>query len=262
MFFVDSHCHLNFPDFKGKEAEIVNNAKQAGIERFLTACTRLPEVPELIELTRRFSEVFASVGIHPEYATEQGSDTVSVKDICALTNDPKIVAIGEAGLDYHYGTAESRQAQIDLFRIHLKAAKATKLPIIIHTREAEDDTIALLEEEASSDLTGVLHCFSSEKRLAEKGLELGFYLSASGIITFKSAQALRDIFSKVPLDRLLVETDSPYLAPVPYRGRKNEPAYMIKTAEMLALLKSVSMDELQKQTTENFFTLFSKAQTR
>ena len=161
-----------------------------------------------------------------------------------------------------YGAEKTRQAQRDLFRIHLKAAKAAKLPIIIHTREAEDDTIALLEEEKSPDLTGVLHCFSSERRLAEKGLELGFYLSASGIITFKSAQALRDVFSEVPSDRLLLETDAPYLAPVPYRGRKNEPAYMIKTAEMLASLKGVEMDELQRRTTENFFTLFSKAQIR
>ena len=260
MYFIDSHCHLNFPDFVGKEAEIIENAKSLGIERFLTACTRLSELPELIELTRRFPEVFASVGIHPEYAAEQGECETSVNELISLTKDPKIVAIGEAGLDYHYGAEETRQAQRDLFRIHLKAAKAAKLPIIIHTREAEDDTIALLEEEASPDLTGVLHCFSSEKRLAEKGLELGFYLSASGIITFKSAQELRDIFSEVPMNRLLVETDAPYLAPVPYRGRKNEPAYMIKTAEMLASLKNVGMDELQKQTTENFFTLFSKAQ--
>ena len=262
MYFVDSHCHLNFPDFKGKEAEIIANAKQAGIERFLTACTRLSEVSELIDLTHKFSEVFASVGIHPEYATEQGVSDVSVDDICVLTTDPKIVAIGEAGLDYHYGAEETRQAQIDLFRIHLRAAKAAKLPIIIHTREAEDDTIALLEEEKSPDLTGVLHCFSSEKRLAEKGLELGFYLSASGIITFKSADALRDIFSTVPMDRLLLETDAPYLAPVPYRGRKNESAYMIKTAEMLASLKNIGMEKLQRQTTENFFTLFSKAQIK
>ena len=179
--FVDSHCHLNFPDFKGKEAEIIANAEQAGVGHFLTACTRLSEVPELIDLTRRFPEVFASVGIHPEYATEQGENETSVEELVSLTKDPKIVAIGEAGLDYHYGAAETRQAQIDLFRLHLKAAKAARLPIIIHTREAEDDTIALLEEEKSPDLTGVLHCFSSEKRLAEKGLELGFYLSASGI---------------------------------------------------------------------------------
>ena len=258
--FVDSHCHLNFLDFKGKEDEIIDTAKQAGIGCFLSACTRLPEVPELIDLTRRFPEVFASVGIHPEYAAEQGGNETSVEELVSLSNDPKVVAIGEAGLDYHYGAQETRRAQIELFRLHLKAAKAAKLPVIIHTREAEDDTIALLEEEKSPDLTGVLHCFSSEKRLAEKGLELGFYLSASGIVTFKSAQNLRDVFSEVPLDRLLVETDSPYLAPVPYRGRKNEPAYMVKTAEMLASLKNIGMDELQKRTTKNFFTLFSKAQ--
>ena len=260
MFFVDSHCHLNFPDYNGKEKEIIDKAEQVGVNRFLTACTRLSEVPELISLTEKCPEVFASVGVHPEYATEQGGEMPSVQYLCRLTSHPKIVAIGEAGLDYHYGSQESRQNQIDLFRLHLKAAKASKLPIIIHSREAEDDTIALLEEEASPDLSGVLHCFSSQRKLAEKGLELGFYISASGIITFKSANDLRDIFKSVPMDRLLIETDAPYLAPVPYRGQKNEPSYIIKTAEMLAVLKNVDLETICRQTTLNFFTLFSKAQ--
>ncbi|MBR1778870.1 MAG: TatD family hydrolase [Alphaproteobacteria bacterium] len=259
MFFVDSHCHLNFPDYQDNCDEVIENAEKIGIKRFLTVCTKLQELPELITLTQRYPHVFASVGIHPEYAAEEGGETVTEEKLCAVAADPKIVAIGEAGLDYHYGTIESRQAQKDLFRLQLKAAKRAKLPIIIHSREAEDDTIELLREEASPDLTGVLHCFSSQKKLADIGLELGLYISASGVITFKSAEELREIFKTVPLDRLLVETDAPFLAPVPYRGRRNEPAFMIKTAEKLALLKDVNVEMLQQQTTLNFFNLFSKA---
>lgn len=259
MFFVDSHCHLNFPDYLSEQDKIIEQAEQLGIQRFLSVCTKLEELPELLALTRRNSHIFASAGIHPEYAAEQGSQVLSSQDICAAVRDPKIVAIGEAGLDYHYGAEETREAQKALFRIQLKAAKQTGLPIIIHSREAEEDTIALLQEEAGPGLRGVLHCFSSREKLARAGLELGFYISASGIITFKSAEELRCIFKSVPLDRLLIETDAPFLAPVPFRGRRNEPAFMIKTAETLAELKNISLDQLRCQTTENFFTLFSKA---
>ncbi len=259
MFFVDSHCHLNFPDYQSEQDKIIEQAEKAGIGRFLTVGTKLEERPDLIALTRRNPHIFASVGIHPEYAAEQGGKTLSPQDICVAANDPKIVAIGEAGLDYHYGAEETHEAQKTLFRIQLKAAKQAGLPIIIHSREAEDDTIALLQEEAGPDLRGVLHCFSSREKLAQAGLELGFYISASGIITFKSAEELRCIFKSIPMDRLLIETDAPFLAPVPFRGRRNEPAFMIKTAEALAELKEVSLDQLRHQTTENFFTLFSKA---
>lgn len=260
MFFVDSHCHLNYPDYSETErSEIVARAEQLGIQRFLTVATKMDEVPELIEMARGNPHIFASVGVHPEYAAKQG-DAVSVERLCAAAaQDPKVVAIGEAGLDYHYGAAETRAAQKSLFRKHLQAAKLTGLPIIVHTREAEDDTIDLLREEQDGTLRGVLHCFSSQGRLAEFGLDIGFYISASGIITFKSAQALRDTFEKVPLNRLLVETDAPYLTPVPFRGRKNEPSYMIKTAEKLAQIKGVDLDFLRQKTTENFFRLFSKA---
>lgn len=256
MFFVDSHCHLNFPTLLPQADQVIARAKEAGIGCFLTACTKLGEVPELIALTRAHENVFASVGVHPEYAAEQGD--VTVDDLCAPTDDPKIVALGEAGLDYHYAP-DTADAQRRLFRTHLRAAKKSGLPLIIHTREAEDDTIQMLREEASPDLRGVLHCFSSQKRLAEVGLELGFYISASGIITFKSAQDLRETFGFVPMNRLLLETDAPYLAPVPFRGRENEPAFLIKTAETLAKIKGVVLDELKERTTENFFTLFSKA---
>ncbi len=259
MFFVDSHCHLNFPDYRSEQDKIIKQAEDLGIERFLTVCTKLEELPDLIALTRRNPHVFASVGVHPEYATEQGGHSVSINDIRVAAQDPKIIAIGEAGLDYHYGAQETHEAQKELFRMQLKAAKQSGLPIIIHSREAEDDTIALLREEASSELRGVLHCFSSQERLAQAGLELGFYISASGIITFKSADELRRIFKTVPMDRLLIETDAPFLAPVPFRGRRNEPAFMIKTAETLADLKEVGLDQLRHQTTENFFTLFPKA---
>ena len=259
MFFVDSHCHLNFPDYQSEQNKIIEQAENAGIKRFLTVGTKLEELPDLLALTGRNPHIFASIGIHPEYATEQGGKTLSPQDICAAANAPKIVAIGEAGLDYHYGAEETHEAQKTLFRIQLKAAKQSGLPIIIHSREAEDDTIALLREEAGSGLRGVLHCFSSQKKLAQAGLELGLYVSASGIITFKSAEELRCTFKSIPLDRLLIETDAPFLAPVPFRGCRNEPAFMIKTAETLAALKEVSLDQLRDRTTENFFTLFSKA---
>lgn len=259
MFFADSHCHLNYPDYSETERiEIVERAEQLGIQRFLTVSTKMDDVPELIEMTRKNPHIFASVGVHPEYAAEQGEE-VSVEQICKAAQDAKVVAIGEAGLDYHYGAAETRAAQKSLFRKHLQAAKLTGLPIIVHTREAEDDTIDLLREEQDGTLRGVLHCFSSQGRLAEFGSDIGFYISASGIITFKSAQSLRDTFEKIPMDRLLVETDAPYLAPVPFRGRKNEPSYLIKTAEMLAQIKGTDLDFLRQKTTENFFRLFSKA---
>ena len=259
MFFVDSHCHLNFPAFQEKQSDIIKRAENVDVMRFLTVSTRLDEIPALIGLTRQFDNVFACAGIHPEYASEYLEDDTVFEKLCSWAKHPKIIAIGETGLDYHYGTNESREGQRKIFELHLKAAKYTKLPVIIHSREAEDDTIALLEKEADKNLCGVLHCFSSQKKLAQAGLELGFYISASGIITFKSADELRDIFTSVPVERLLLETDSPYLAPVPYRGKTNEPSFIFKTAEVLAGLKQMTLDQMKKQTTQNFFTLFSKA---
>lgn len=259
MFFVDSHCHLNFSDYQSEQERIIKQAEELNIKRFLTVCTKMSELPDLIDLTRRYSHVYTSVGIHPEYAAEQGGAVVPDGFFFAAAKDPKVVAVGEIGLDYHYGAEKTREAQKDLFRLQLKAAKQVNLPVIIHSRDAEDDTISLLKEMADNNLRGVLHCFSSQEKLAKAGLEMGFYISASGIITFKSAEELRCIFKSIPLDRLLLETDAPFLAPVPFRGRRNEPAFMIKTAEMLADIKQISLDALRDQTTENFFTLFSKA---
>lgn len=251
---TDSHCHLNHADFGDDADAVVQRALDAGVSRLVTIGTRLEDTAELIALTRKYPQVFATVGVHPEYVAERD---VSADEIAqAATSDKKIIALGEAGFDYFYDP-DTREAQRKLFKNHLIAARETKLPLVIHTRCAERDTIDALTE--FPDVTGVLHCFSSNAELAKFGLEQGWYLSASGILTFKKAQELRGIFADVPLNRLLVETDAPYLAPVPYRGKRNEPSFVVKTAEMLAEIKGVSLEELAKITTENFLTLFTKA---
>lgn len=251
---TDSHCHLNHADFGDDADAVVQRALDAGVSRLVTIGTRLEDTAELIALTRKYPQVFATVGVHPEYVAERD---VSADEIAqAATSDEKIIALGEAGFDYFYDP-DTREAQRKLFKNHLIAARETKLPLVIHTRCAERDTIDALTE--FPDVTGVLHCFSSNAELAKFGLEQGWYLSASGILTFKKAQEFRGIFADVPLNRLLVETDAPYLAPVPYRGKRNEPSFVVKTAEMLAEIKGVSLEELAKITTENFLTLFTKA---
>lgn len=251
---TDSHCHLNHADFGDDADAVVQRALDAGVSRLVTIGTRLEDTAELIALTRKYPQVFVTVGVHPEYVAERD---VSADEIAqAATSDEKIIALGEAGFDYFYDP-DTREAQRKLFKNHLIAARETKLPLVIHTRCAERDTIDALTE--FPDVTGVLHCFSSNAELAKFGLEQGWYLSASGILTFKKAQELRGIFADVPLNRLLVETDAPYLAPVPYRGKRNEPSFVVKTAEMLAEIKGVSLEELAKITTENFLTLFTKA---
>lgn len=251
---TDSHCHLTHADFSPDADDVVRRAEQAGVHRFLTIGTRLSETEELIALTRRYPNVFATVAVHPEYVSEGG---VSVEDIIAAAQkDEKIVAIGETGLDYHYDP-EHRAEQRDLFEKHLIAARDTGLPVVIHTREAEDDTIALLKKYPS--VTGVLHCFSSNRTLADFGTERGFCLSASGILTFKKADEIRAVFKDVPITQLLLETDAPYLAPVPFRGKRNEPSFMIKTAEMIAEIKEMSLQSVADATTGNFLSLFKKA---
>lgn len=251
---TDSHCHLNHADFGDDADAVVQRALDAGVSRLVTIGTRLEDTAELIALTRKYPQVFATVGVHPEYVAERD---VSADEIAqAATSDEKIIALGEAGFDYFYDP-DTREAQRKLFKNHLIAARETKLPLVIHTRCAERDTIDALTE--FPDVTGVLHCFSSNAELAKFGLEQGWYFSASGILTFKKAQELRGIFADVPLNRLLVETDAPYLAPVPYRGKRNEPSFVVKTAEMLAEIKGVSLEELAKITTENFLNLFTKA---
>lgn len=257
MAFVDSHCHLDFPDFSKEIDQILERALSVQVTRLLTIGTKISDADLVIGLAEKYPYVFASVGVHPEYAEAELS-SVSCELLCSYANHPKVVGFGETGLDYHYGSSNKKEQQ-ELFRRHLKAAKQTGLPVIVHSREAEEDTIRLLQEEYDSSLKGVLHCYTSKPELALAGLELGFYVSASGIITFNKAEELRETFKKIPLDRLLIETDAPFLAPVPYRGKRNEPSYVVKTAEKLAVLKGVSLDEIEKQTTENFLNLFSKA---
>ncbi|HBO59666.1 MAG TPA: LuxR family transcriptional regulator [Alphaproteobacteria bacterium] len=251
---TDSHCHLNNADFGTDTDAVVQRAFDAGVKRLVTIGTRLENTAELVALAHKYPNVFATVGVHPEYVAER---EVSADEIAqAATSDEKIIALGEAGFDYFYDP-DTKEAQRKLFKNHLIAARKTGLPVIIHTRCAEHDTMDALAE--FPDVTGVLHCFSSNAELAKFGLERGWYLSASGILTFKKAQDIRDIFKDVPLNRLLVETDAPYLAPVPYRGKRNEPSFVVKTAETLAELKGVSLEDLAKITTENFLTLFTKA---
>lgn len=251
---TDSHCHLNHADFGEETDAVVQRALDAGVRRIVTIGTRLENTAELLTLAHKYPQIFATVGVHPEYVAER---EVSADEIArTATSDDKIIALGEAGFDYFYDP-NTKEAQRKLFKNHLIAARETGLPLVIHTRCAERDTIDALSE--FPDVKGVLHCFSSNAELAKFGLEQGWYLSASGILTFKKAQDLQDIFKDVPLNRLLVETDAPYLAPVPYRGKRNEPSFVVKTAEMLAELKGVSVNELAEISTENFLTLFTKA---
>ena len=254
---ADSHCHLDYESSLEKQAELVKRANDNGVTRMATVGTRMTTARETVEIAGRYPYVYAIVGVHPEYADEE-QPVVTLEALCDLAALPKVIGLGETGLDYHYNAA-TKGVQKELFRLHLKAAKKAGVPVVVHTREADEDTIAILKDEADSSLKGVLHCFTSGEKLAMTALEMGFYISASGIITFKKSEALRQIFKKVPLNRLLVETDCPYLAPEPYRGRKNEPSYVVKTAEKLALLKEVPFEEIARTTTRNFLTLFSKA---
>ena len=253
---VDSHCHLEFPDFAPEIDAVVERARAAGVGVCLSIGTKLQTFARVREVAGRFDNVWCSVGIHPHEAEKEPID--SAEPLIALTHDPKVAGIGETGLDYFYEHSP-REAQIRNFRAHIEAARQTKLPLIVHTRDAEDDTIAILRDEmAAGPFTGVLHCFTGSKRLADAALELGFFLSASGIVTFKKSDELRTVFKDVPLDRLLVETDSPYLAPLPHRGKRNEPAFVAHTAAALAVLKGVALDDLSETTTQNFFRLFAK----
>ena len=256
---VDSHCHLDYKPLNDDRAAIVARARQAGVARMVNIGTTRREFPQVCATAEEFDDVFCSVGVHPHHVHEDG-ETLSTNDLVALTHHPKVVAIGETGLDYYYNKAP-RDVQEESFRRHIRAGMQTGLPIIVHSRDAEEDTLRLLTEEGTRQAkkpAGVLHCFSSKRVLAEEALKIGFYVSLSGILTFKKSEELRSIVRDVPLDRLLVETDSPYLAPEPYRGKPCEPAYVVRTAAVLAEVKGVSPDEIARQTTENFFRLFSK----
>ena len=253
---VDSHCHLDFPDFSGELDAIVGRAKDAGVGRIVTISTRVKKQGDLLAITERFPDVYCSVGTHPHNAHEELD--VSTADLVARARHPKVVAIGEAGLDYHYDYSP-RDAQERGFRNHIAAARETRLPLVIHSREADDDMARILEEEMGKGaFPAVLHCYTGGPDLARRAIALGLSISFTGIVTFKKSDDLRAIAASLPADRFLVETDAPYLAPGKFRGKRNEPAYVVETAKILAETRGIGFDELARQTTDNFFRLFSK----
>ena len=251
---VDSHCHLDFPDFADERGEVIARARAAGVAAMLTIATRLDEFPGVLAIAEADAGIWCSVGAHPHEAADH-SDLLPER-LIALSAHPKVVGLGETGLDFHYDLSP-RDIQERVFRAHIAASRATGLPLIIHAREADAEIAGILADERPPP--GVLHCFSSGRGLAETAIALGFLISISGIVTFKNADELRAIVRDVPLDRLLVETDSPYLAPVPYRGKRNEPAFVAATAAAVASLKGVEPEEVAAVTTANFFRLFGKA---
>ncbi|OWU80576.1 TatD family hydrolase [Phaeobacter sp. 22II1-1F12B] len=254
---TDSHCHIDFPDFENQVEQIIENAADAGVTRMVTICTRLKNEPKVRKLAEDHAPVFYAAGTHPMSAAEE--PLTSVEELVKLAQHPKFVGIGETGLDYHY-TAESAEIQKQSLRIHIAAARETQLPLIIHSRAADDDMAQILTEEYKAGAYPcVMHCFSSGPELAKAAIDLGFYLSMSGIATFPKSQEVRDIFAVAPVDRILVETDSPYLAPKPFRGKRNEPAYTVHTAKVGAELFGMDYPSFAAQTQENFDRLFAKA---
>lgn len=246
---IDTHCHLDFPDFAEDIGSYVGRAEAAGVGRMVTISTRVARFATYAALAERFPSVWCTVGTHPHGAHEELD--VTVEQIVALSRHPRCVAIGEAGLDYHYDKSP-RAAQEQGLRTHIAAARETRLPLVIHSREADEDMAAILREEMGKGaFPAILHCFTAGEMLARTGVELGLYVSFSGILTFKTSQALRDIARDIPLEHLLVETDAPYLAPTPYRGKRNEPSYVVETAKVLADVKGVSFDEIARITTGN-----------
>ena len=257
---VDSHCHLDYLARDNDLDEVVERARRAGVGRMVTICTKLSEFETVYGIALRYPDVVCSAGVHPHEAGEEGQE--SPDRLLELAELPEVVGIGETGLDYYYEHSP-RAAQQRSFRAHIEAARQSRLPLIVHARDADEDTVAILKEEhAKGNFPGVIHCFTAGPQLAEAALEIGFYISLAGIVTFKNAEALRETTRRVPLDRLLVETDSPFLAPVPKRGKPNEPSYVVHTAAYLAEMLGVSEDELAERTTANFDALFWKAQPR
>ncbi|MFN7710251.1 MAG: TatD family hydrolase [Holosporales bacterium] len=257
--FVDSHTHLNFEDFGQDMEQVIANARAAGVSTLLTICTKIEEILELRGIIAAHDHIYCTAGVHPHEAepTLATYGLVGIQEnLRAACQDAKVIGIGEAGLDFYYEHSP-KQAQRDVFQAQIGVAKELDLPMSIHTRDAEEETIAMIA--ANPGVRGVIHCFSGTSYLATEALKLGFYISLSGIITFKKAVELREIVRGLPLDRILLETDAPYLAPVPHRGQRNEPAMMLETAKVVAELKGMTMEDLAHQTTKNFFTLFNKA---
>jgi len=253
---VDSHCHLDFPDFASELDAVVARAAAAGVGHMVTISTRVRRHDQVLAIAERFANVTCSVGTHPHHAHEELDITAA--DLVSRSAHPKVVAIGEAGLDYHYDNSP-RDAQEQGFRTHIAAARETQLPLVIHTREADEDCARILEDEMGKGaFPAVLHCYTGGAELARRAVALGCSIGFTGIVTFRNSEALRAIAAGVPADRFLVETDSPYLAPLPYRGKRNEPAYVVEVAKVLAAVRGVSYEEICRQTTENFFRLFAK----
>ncbi len=253
---ADSHCHLDFPDFAAEIDAVVARAQTAGLAKIVTISTRVRRHREVLAIAERFENVFCSVGTHPHYAHEELD--VTARDLAERARHPKVVGIGEIGLDYHYDNSP-REAQERGLRTHIAAARETGLPLIIHCRDADSDMARILTEEMQQGVfPAVLHCFTGGRDLAHTGVALGMYVSFSGILTFKKSDALRAIAAELPADRILVETDAPYLAPQPWRGKRNEPAYVVETARVLAQCRGVGAEEIARQTTANFFRLFAK----
>ncbi len=252
---VDSHCHLDFPDLAGRLPDVLTRMQDNGVGVALCIGVNLEDFPRVLAVAEKDSRLFATVGVHPEY-----TDVVepSAAQLIELAAHPKVVAIGETGLDY-YWQKDKPEWQRERFRTHIRAAKSCNKPLVVHTRESAVDTLRLLREEGADAVGGVMHCFTEDWAVASEALDLGFYLSFSGIVTFKNATVVKEVAQKCPLDRLLVETDSPYLAPVPYRGKPNEPAYVLHVAEEIACLRGLTLEHVVEATTDNFFTLFKDA---
>ena len=250
--YIDSHCHINFPGLGDQIDDVLSAMKLNGVSHALCVSVNLPDFPQVRALAERHENVFASVGVHPDY---EGEQEPSVDELTKLADHPKVVAIGETGLDYYRLTGDL-EWQRERFRMHIRAAKNCAKPLIIHTREAAADTLRVMAEEGADQPGGVMHCFTESWEVAQRAMEMNFFISFSGIVTFKSATALKEVAKSVPLERMLIETDSPYLAPVPHRGATNQPAYVKHVAEEIARLRGISVEEVAEATSRNFFSLF------
>lgn len=253
---VDSHCHLNFPELVQNMDQVLDSMRSHDVGHALCVSVTLDKFPEVLTIAEQYPNIYASVGVHPDYEDIQEP---TVEELVRLADHPRVVAIGETGLDYFRLTGDL-EWQRNRFRTHIRAAKATGKPLIIHTRNAPEDTLRLMREEGAHEVGGVMHCFTESWEVAQAAIEMGFYISFSGIVTFKNAQALKEVAQRVPLNRMLVETDSPYLAPIPFRGKTNQPAYVRHVAEEIARLREITLQQVVDATTANFFQLFKHAQ--
>lgn len=254
--FVDSHCHIDFPDFAEGVDPLVANMRTADVGYALCISVNLENFPRVLAVAQAHANVFASVGVHPDHDDGREPD---VEELVRLADHPKVVAIGETGLDYYRMAREDVDWQRARFRTHIRAARQARKPLVIHTRNAAQDTLAIMAEEGAAEAGGVMHCFTESQAVADAALAMGFYISFSGIVTFKNAKDLKEVARQVPLDRLLIETDAPYLAPTPHRGKRNEPAFVRHVAEEIARLRGISLDEVAQASTRNFFNLFKGA---